>query len=180
VWLAVLIGAPAGLLTGVGLFRLASFVFPVPPQMLEAFGKALLPDDFPLWQAVLFVAVLPGIIEELVFRGVFLHGLVRRFHPVAVVVAVGLMFGLIHGSLFRLVPTAYLGMLLAGVTLVTGSVFPAMIWHFLNNLISVLAGTKEIPLSASGPELYGAAAAGLVLCWWILWKNRTPYPGLRW
>jgi len=179
VWLAVLIGAPAGLLTGIAVFRLAALLFPVPPQMLEAFSKALLPEDFPLWQAVLFVAVLPGIVEELVFRGLFLHGLTRRFHPVAAVVVVGLMFGLVHVSLFRLLPTAYLGMLLASVTLVTGSVFPAMLWHFLNNLLSVSSGALDIPWGSFGADVYGAAAAALALSGWILWRNRTPYPGLR-
>ena len=180
VWLAVLIGAPAGLLTGIGVFRLAAFVFPVSPRMLEAFSKALLPADFPLWQAVVFVAVLPGIVEELLFRGVFLHGLVRRFHPIAAVVAVGVMFGLMHVSLFRLVPTGYLGMLLAGVTLVTGSVFPAMLWHFLNNLLGVSSSALDIPWGSFGPDVYGAAVAALALAGWILWRNRTPYPGLRW
>jgi sodium transport system permease protein len=180
VWLAVLIGAPAGLLTGIGVFRLAAFVFPVPPQMLEAFSKALLPDDFPLWQAVVFVAVLPGIVEELLFRGVFLHGLVRRHHPVGAAIAVGLMFGLMHVSLFRLLPTAYLGVLLATVTLVTGSVFPAMLWHFLNNLLGVSSSALDIPWGAFGLDVYGAAAVALGLCAWILWRNRTPYPGLRW
>jgi sodium transport system permease protein len=180
VWLAVLIGAPAGMLTGIGVFKLAAFVFPVSPQMLEAFSKALLPADFPLWQAVVFVAVLPGIVEELLFRGVFLHGLVRRFHPIAAVVAVGVMFGLMHVSLFRLVPTAYLGMLLAGVTLVTGSVFPAMLWHFLNNLLGVSSSALDIPWGSFGPDVYGAAVAALALAGWILWRNRTPYPGLRW
>lgn len=180
VWLAVVVGAPAGLLTGIGIFRLAAFVFPVPPQMLEAFSKALLPDDFPLWQAAIFVAVMPGIVEELLFRGVFLHGLVRRFHPIAAVAIVGVMFGLMHVSLFRLVPTAYLGMLLAGVTLVTGSVFPAMLWHFLNNLLGVSSSALDIPWGAFGPDVYAAAVVGLALCCWILWRNRTPYPGLRW
>ncbi|HEY3383946.1 MAG TPA: CPBP family glutamic-type intramembrane protease [Vicinamibacterales bacterium] len=180
VWLAVLIGAPAGLLTGIGVFRVAALVFPVPPQALEAFSKALLPADFPLWQAVIFVAVMPGIFEELLFRGVFLHGLVRRFHPIVAVVAIGAMFGLMHVSLFRLVPTAYLGMLLAGITLVTGSVFPAMLWHFLNNLLGVSSPSLNIPWEAFGPSTYGAAALALALSGWILWRNRTPYPGLRW
>jgi sodium transport system permease protein len=180
VWLAVLIGAPAGLVTGIGLFRLAAFVFPVPQEWLEAFSKTLMPADFPIWQAVLFVAVMPGIFEELLFRGVFLHGLVGRFHPVGAVVGVGVMFGLMHVSLFRLVPTSYLGMLLAGVTLVTGSVFPAMLWHALNNLLGVSSSTLDIPWDSLGPDVYGAALAGLALCCWILWRNRTPYPGLRW
>ncbi len=90
------------------------------------------------------------------------------------------MFGLMHVSLFRLLPTAYLGVLLAGVTLVTGSVFPAMLWHFLNNLLGVSSSTLDIPWGAFGADVYGAAAVALALCAWILWRNRTPYPGLRW
>jgi len=71
-------------------------------------------------------------------------------------------------------------MLLAGVTLVTGSVFPAMLWHFLNNLLGVSSSALDIPWGSFGPDVYGAAVAALALAGWILWRNRTPYPGLRW
>ena len=180
VWLAVLVGAPAGLLTGIGFFRLASLVFPVPPKMLEAFSKALLPDRSRSGRRCSSCAVMPGIFEEMAFRGVLLHGLVRRFHPGGVRSPRRRDFGLFHVSLFRLVPTGYLGVLLAAVTMLTGSIFPAMLWHSLNNLIGVVSPALDIPWGSSGPEVYGAATAGLVLCRLDPVEAPDAVPGLRW
>jgi sodium transport system permease protein len=179
VWLAVLVGAPAGLVTGLGVFRLASLVFPVSPRMIEAFSQALLPQQIPFWQLVVFAAVLPGICEETAFRGMLLYGLHRRLHPVALVAVVGVAFGLFHVALFRIAPTAYLGMLLAAVTLLTGSIFPAMVWHALNNGVALAMARGDITLEAAGAWIYAAAVALLVVAFWVLWRSRTPYPGLR-
>ena len=179
VWLAVLIGAPAGLLTATGVFRLANLVFPVPQKMLEAFGQGLLPDSIPFWQLILLLTVAPGICEEIAFRGVLLHGLRRRFSPVVLALVTGAIFGFFHTSLFRIVPTAFLGVLLAAVTLLSGSIFPAMLWHAANNALGVLGGHYEVPLYDLDAWLYLAAAAVLALAFWIVWRNRTPYPDLR-
>jgi membrane protease YdiL (CAAX protease family) len=147
--------------------------------MLEAFSQGLLLEAIPFWQLLIFLAVIPGIVEEITFRGVLLHGLHRRLHPVALALVVGAIFGLFHGSLFRILPTAFLGVLLAMITLMTGSLYPAILWHILHNASSVLLGHAELPLDSLDPSLHFAAAAILAAALWILWRHRTPYPGLR-
>ena len=179
VWLAVMVGVPAGMLTGIGVFRLANIILPVPPEVIEAFSRFLLPESVPMWQLLPLLTILPGICEEIAFRGLLLHGLHRRLHPAAVALAVGLTFGLFHVSLFRILPTAYLGMLFASVVLLTGSIFPAMAWHGLHNGLSLLASQSGWQLSSLEPRTYALAAAALAACFWIIWRNRTPYPGLR-
>ncbi|MGH7475278.1 MAG: ABC transporter permease subunit [Longimicrobiales bacterium] len=181
-WLAVLIGAPSGLLTGIGLTRALDALFPVPEQVAEAFGQFLLPEGISILQVVVFLAVLPGICEELAFRGVLLHGLRRRFQPVALAVVVGLIFGIFHFTLFRILPTAYLGMLLAGIVLLTGSIYPAMVWHALNNaVVLVPAYYGWTPDEAAFPMwAHGTGVVGLAIAALILWHWRRPYPGLRW
>jgi sodium transport system permease protein len=179
VWLAVVLGAPAGLLTAMGIFRLADLVFPVPRQMMESFGQALLPDTLPFWQVMVLLTIAPGICEEIAFRGMLLHGLRRRFHPAVLALVVGGIFGLFHVTLFRIVPTAFLGVLLAAVVLLTGSIFPAMLWHALNNALGVLAGHYGWGMSDLDTWLYLAGAAILALSFWIIYRSRTPYPGLR-
>jgi sodium transport system permease protein len=174
VWLAVLLGVPGGMLTGIGLFRLADLFIPIPPELIEAFSQALLPDAIPVWQLLLFLAVLPGVIEEITFRGLLLHGLHRRLHPVALVLIVGAIFGLFHGSLFRILPTAFLGVLLAAITLLSGSLFPAIVWHVLHNGLSVLAGLAELPLDGLDPATHIVGAGILAAALWILWRHRTP------
>jgi membrane protease YdiL (CAAX protease family) len=179
VWLAVLVAAPCGILAGTGLFRLMGFVFPVPEEVIEAFSEALLPPGIPLWQVLLFLAVLPGVMEELAFRGALLHGLHRRLHPVALALVVGALFGLFHGALFRVAPTAFLGVLLAVITMLTGSIFPAMLWHVVNNALALLAGMFQLPVADLEPAWYLFGTLGLAAAFWIVWRNRTPYPGLR-
>jgi sodium transport system permease protein len=179
VWLAVLLGVPGGMLTGVGVFRLADRFIPVPTQMIEAYSEGLLSQAIPFWQLLVFLALIPGIVEEITFRGVLLHGLHRRLHPVALVLVVGAIFGLFHGSFFRVLPTAFLGVLLAAITLQTGSLYPAILWHVLHNGASIAAGYWNLPLDSLTLSVHVAGAGVLAAALWIVWRHRTPYPGLR-
>jgi sodium transport system permease protein len=179
VWPAVIIGVPATNLAGAGIFRLANLIFPVPERVLEAFGESMFPADIPFWHLFLFFTILPGICEEMAFRGVLLYGLHRRFRPWVLVLVVGGIFGLFHIDLFRLLPVTFIGSILTAVTLMTGSIFPAMLWHALNNGWGLIANKYELPLAEMGIEGHLIGAAVLVLALWIIWKNRTPYPGLK-
>jgi sodium transport system permease protein len=182
VWLAVVIGAPAGYIVGIGLAGLVNtYVFPVPQNVLEAFGESLMGDEMPLWQLVIFLTVVPGIFEELAFRGVLLHGLRKKMGAVGLCLVVGAIFGLFHVSLFRLLPTAFLGVLFAAVVLLTGSIFPAMLWHFANNFIALVPAqlgwvTEETPVPWWA---YVLGVVGLALAFAIIWSVRTPYPDLK-
>ena len=179
VWLAVLVAVPSGLLTASGLFRLANLFVPISAKMMREFDQAVIPDNISAVQLLFFLCVMPAIFEEITFRGLLLHGLSRRLHPAALALVVGVVFGLFHVALFRFAPTACLGVLLAAVTLLTGSIFPAMLWHGLSNASGLLAYKLQIPLEELDPLSYLLGTAILVASFWIIWRNRTPYPGLR-
>jgi sodium transport system permease protein len=181
VWPAVLIGAPSAFVVGIGVAQLGQLVFPLPERMIEAFGQFMLPEEIPLWQVVFFLAIMPGIFEEIAFRGVLLHGLRKRFRPVALALLTGVIFGFFHIQLFRLFPTAYLGVVLAAVTLLTGSLYPAMLWHALNNAVALVPAylgwwPEDFTIPLWG---YGAGVAGLAAAFTVIWANRTVYPGLK-
>lgn len=176
VWVGVALGAPAGVVAASSFFHLMDFILPVPRELLENFGQALLPEDIPLWQLFVFLAVVPGIAEELTFRGVLLHGLRRRFGPLGLALVVGLIFGFFHFQIFRIPSTALLGVILTAVTLLTGSIFPAMFWHILNNGLALYLSTTGVEVS--GESLHWAVGSVLVLAlaFRIIWIHRTPYP----
>jgi sodium transport system permease protein len=178
VWLAVLVGAPSALIVALGLTQLVNaWIFPVPDQFIEAFGEALLGDELPLWQTVVFLAIMPGFFEEIAFRGVLLHGLRKHLRPIPLCLAVGVIFGLFHVSLFRIVPTAYLGVVLAAVVVLSGSIYPAMLWHALNNALGIVPSE----LGWVGPDTalpvwsYALATVGLVAAFALLWTHRRPW-----
>jgi sodium transport system permease protein len=178
-WLGVLLAVPSGLIVATGVFRLADLIFPVPQRVLEQFGNEIMPKDVPHWQLFLFIAVLPAICEEIAFRGTLLYGLRRKLRPVALTLTVGIIFGLFHVALFRILPTAFLGVILTTMALLTGSIFPGMVAHAANNALSLWLADSGFSLGNLSWIWYLSAAAVFALAFYILYRSRNPYPGLR-
>ena len=88
--------------------------------------------------ALFAFALSPAICEEALFRGALLSSLRDRLNGAAVVLIIALLFGAFHMHLFRLLPTAFLGVLLTFVTYRTGSIYLAVIAHALNNGIALV------------------------------------------
>jgi sodium transport system permease protein len=179
VWLGVLLAIPSGLVVATGVFRLANLVIPVPQRVLEQFGHELMPKDVPFWQIIVLISILPGICEEIAFRGTLLYGLRRKLRPVALALTVGIIFGFFHVTLFRILPAAFLGVMLTTAALLTGSIFPGMVMHAGNNALAFWLADSGTSLANLGWSWYMAAAAVFALAFYIFYRARTPYPGLR-
>lgn len=111
-----------------------NWFFPMPEisqSTAEMIDKGLAGISFPV--LLLIVAVLPGIFEELLFRGAFLK-LVERGRGIwKTSLIVGALFGAMHLNIFSFLETGLLGVLLTYITIASGSIFPAMIFHIINN-----------------------------------------------
>lgn len=90
---------------------------------------------------VLLIGILPGIAEELLFRGYIQTRLVERWGVHAGVFISALLFGLMHFDPVQGAFAAFLGMFLGYLTVWTRSVIPAMICHAFNNSVSVVLTT---------------------------------------
>ena len=108
--------------------------------------------SYPLWLLFieLFVtAVLPGICEEVAHRGMLLSTF-KKFGMKKAIILTGLLFGLMHLNIEQFFYTSIIGMFLAYLVLLSGSIYPAMIIHFMNNAISVVLGyssANNLPIS---------------------------------
>ena len=98
-----------------------------------------------LASVLLVFAVIPGICEELLFRGFLMGGLRRKLRALPLVLLVGLVFGLYHvtGGGEKIPIVSLLGMLLAFVCLRADSIVPAMFVHMANNGLALLATRSE-------------------------------------
>ncbi|MFA6947915.1 MAG: type II CAAX endopeptidase family protein [Eubacteriales bacterium] len=112
---------------------------------------------------VIIMAVLPAICEETLHRGFILSsfkGSMRRadgsYRVAATVICMGAIFGLFHLDPYRFLPTAILGGAFAYIALKTDSMLLTMIFHFLNNLMSVVA---IVAMDKAGAIADQAAAA---------------------
>jgi sodium transport system permease protein len=128
---AILLGIGAIVPVIDGLVRLQTLVLPAPETFLEELKEGAAARSF--WFVLLLMAVSPGVCEELVFRGAFL-GLLRRVTSArSAVLLSSLFFALIHLSIFRLLPTFVLGLLLGALTVASGSLLPAVVLHAVYN-----------------------------------------------
>jgi len=80
-------------------------------------------------------AVLPGICEEVAHRGLLLNGYKELGVKKAIILS-GLLFGLMHLNIQQFFYATIVGILLGFLTIMTNSIFPAMIVHFMNNGIN--------------------------------------------
>jgi membrane protease YdiL (CAAX protease family) len=89
----------------------------------------------------LVLCVIAPFCEEFLFRG-FLFAALRNWRgSLVAAVITGLLFGAIHiGSapVVDLVPLAALGMLLCGMRQLTGSIYPGIALHSLNNAVALV------------------------------------------
>ncbi len=108
-------------------------------------GLQKIVEQWPLSPTLLVIAVLIPIVEEIVFRGVFLRALAKRFVPLAAIGIASVVFSVYHGLPAQMVSTFGLGLALAYLTLRADSAIPAMIAHLLNNAIVLVVSRDELP-----------------------------------
>ena len=84
---------------------------PAPYWFWELFSKVF-DSDYGWWGAFLRVAVVAPIVEELIFRGLILHGLRKNYNAFVAVTISALMFALFHLNPWQFPATFILGLLL--------------------------------------------------------------------
>lgn len=92
----------------------------------------------PLFLLVLgAAAVLPAVVEELMFRG-FVTTAFQQYTPFMKLVLPSLMFGILHLEPTQAAGTAVLGIAFGLVRLYTGSIWACMVSHFAYNAGTIL------------------------------------------
>jgi sodium transport system permease protein len=144
---------------------LSEWLVPVPREVLDQLRRALIPQSHGrgLGLNLLLVAATPAVCEEALFRGVVLRGLATRLAPSAAVVVTGVLFGMFHLDVWRLLPSTLLGILLSWLALESRSLLPSMLTHFLNNAILVTLATLGVE-RRMGSLGRGAAAGLFAVC----------------
>ena len=126
-----------------------------------------------LASAVILSAALPGVCEELLFRGLMLSAWEER-GSLRAVTTVSLLFTLLHGNLLGIPSEFICGVLLACIVISSGSLFAGMVFHTVFNstllIASYWARTVETDAEAAYtgalsllPFLLGALLFGSIL-----------------
>lgn len=101
-------------------------------------GEITEPDSvFACVMYLIGVSIIPAICEELAMRCFSLQ-LLRKYGKGFGVVAVSIVFGLLHGNVVQFIFAFLIGLVLGYVTVRTDSIVPAIFIHALNNGMSVV------------------------------------------
>lgn len=91
---------------------------------------------------VMLVAVLPGICEEFLHRGLLLQGTKHIGFGKAIVIS-GILFGLIHFNVGQVSYAIILGLILGFASVVSKNIWVPIIMHFTNNFIAIYLDFAE-------------------------------------
>ncbi len=89
---------------------------------------------------IVIMALLPAMAEELFFRGALFRVLFRLSgKPWMAILISSIIFALLHGTVFKIVPIFTLGLLLGTIYYTSGNLWYSIAIHFLNNAFAVLS-----------------------------------------
>lgn len=113
---------------------------------------------------LLLIAILPGVCEELLFRGLIM-GAFERWGTWRAIWISALMFTGLHGTVAGLPAQLMLGVALGYVTASTGSVCASMMLHTTYNAITLLVGYSALEETAASaaPLLEQVGMMGLAV-----------------
>jgi hypothetical protein len=123
------------LLAGLALLILQALDIRLPPSPTDPtamFGRG------PLSMALILVLlmVVAPFAEEVIFRGVLMGSLQRRYGPSWAILGSGMLFALVHVQISTVVAIVFVGLALGWIAMRYRSIWPSIIAHSLFNGVS--------------------------------------------
>lgn len=94
-------------------------------------------SSVPFTLSFIFMAIMPGICEEILHRGFILTNLKNIKNDLIKMFIMAVIFGIFHLDPYRFLPTAFLGFILTYIMIKTENILLPIIFHFMNNAITV-------------------------------------------
>jgi len=135
-----------------------------------------------LFLNLVLVAVFAGVGEELFFRGVLQRLFIKLFKsPWAGILVTAFIFSAIHLQFYGFIPRFILGVLLGLLYWYSGSLWPAIIAHFVYDAFAVvmiwfnpaLADQESVTVSLGNKSILAAISLALIIGIVILMKKRS-------
>lgn len=87
---------------------------------------------------VITVAFFAPILEELIFRGFILNGLLKNYSPTKAIIWSAVLFGIVHLNPWQFIGAFLIGIVIGWLYWKTGSIIPGILVHFVNNFTAVM------------------------------------------
>lgn len=133
--------------------------------------------------AFITICILAPILEESIFRGFILQGLLNsKTQPVWAIIFSGILFGIAHLNPWQFVGAGTLGICFGFIYWRTGSLLLCIFLHFVNNLISFIVSIKTEDLEQTFFEENFFLIGGSLILFFVLiylMIKITPHANIR-
>ncbi len=156
------------------LRKLVIYLIPMPELWLSNF-QSMVGQEVPYWFAFYAAVIQAPIVEEGLFRGIILGGLLAYQSKYQAAIWSVILFFIYHLNPWQFPLAFTLGLVFAWWFIQTGSLLPCLLGHTLNNFLGVT-------LARSGIPGFGKVSEALIfLPWWVdVCAVVLAVIGLRW
>jgi hypothetical protein len=125
------------------------------PEIFKKMLNEMFSKTFP---AFLTAVIAAPILEEMIFRGIILEGLLKNYNPFKAIIITNLLFGIAHMNPWQFVGAFIIGIFISWIYMKTRSIILPILMHFINNLTSYLLiyFTSELPTDITLKNLLGS------------------------
>ena len=115
---------------------------------------------------VMSLSVVPGLVEESLFRGYIQRRLLKRWPPIVAIGFTSVLFASAHIDWHHALMVLPLGVWLGVVAWRAGSIWPAILCHFFVNLVAVMnarlsGDSADVQFTFDAPTIGGLAVVSL-------------------
>lgn len=119
--------------------RIINTFIPVPNFYEEMLGTLKWNDGLSFLIIIIGVVFIAPIIEEMIFRGLLLGGIEKKYKSTILpIIYSSIVFAAIHGLPSFFIQIFLIGMVLGFLSIKFNSVFPGIVLHSINNLLTLL------------------------------------------
>lgn len=136
------------------------YVIPMPEVLQNAF-RELVGKESSYLLAFYATVIQAPIIEEALFRGIIVGGLLACRSKYQAAIWSAILFGIYHMNPWQFPVAFILGLVFAWWIIQTGSLLPCLLGHALNNFLAITLARSEIPGFVENTE------ALVFLPWWV-------------
>lgn len=123
--------------------------------------------------SIVTVAIAAPVLEEILFRGIILHGLLKNYGAGLSITFSSLLFALIHGNIAQGLGAFLMGLFMGWLYWKTKSLYLPIILHFVNNSLSCVGmfivpqeqiDTNLIDIVANDQLYYALVLGSIIFC----------------
>lgn len=114
--------------------------------------------------SVLVIALVPAVVEEVLFRGGLQNLLSRWFkHPILAIIITSVLFSAVHGSYLGFLSRFALGFVLGWMFYRTGNIWINIVAHFFNNAAAV----TQLYITSKPGQQIDSSLMETHVPWWL-------------